>query len=357
MKIGFDARMIGHPGIGTYIRNLLKAMLAASSGDDFVLYGDPDKLSGFGREVIKYKAPVYSYGELFRSPLAKEKFDITHIPHFNAPLGGVKNMVVTIHDLIYLKVPESRSFISGIAAKFIISSAVKNAKRIIAVSENTKKDIIGRFPCAQGKVDVVYEGADPVFRRGWDEAKKSAVRNKYGLPREFILFVSAIKKHKNIERLIEVYSGLRNKGMRQRLVIVGRCSPKEDGLLKKIKSSDALYLGEIPLDDLAVVYGLAALLVFPSLYEGFGLPVLEAASSGVAVACSNASSILEVAGGAAEYFDPRDPAGMRDAILKVLSDEKLRMGLVEKGLDNLKKFSWENAAAKTLETYRKVYSG
>jgi len=355
MKVGFDARMIDHPGIGTYIRNILKAMFARNSEAEFVLYGDPERLTDFGNcEKKEYSASVYGWKEFYRNPFSTDRLDAVHIPHFNVPHAKVDNLVVTIHDFIYTKFPDSRTAIKGIAVRFAIANALRRAKRIIAVSENTKKDIIDFLPETKGKIEVVYEAADPVYNQMHDYSSQLAVRNKYGLPQEIILSVGSLKKHKNLERLVDAYLLLKKRSFSHKLVIVGRYRPRENAILRKIRTSDAFYLGEIPIKDLAELYSMATCFVMPSLYEGFGLPILEAMSSATPVVCSKVSSIPEVAADAAYYFDPYDTGSITEAIAKVVSDYSLRQEMKRKGMENLGRFSWERAAIQTLEIYRKA---
>jgi alpha-1,3-rhamnosyl/mannosyltransferase len=359
MRIGFDARMIDHPGIGRYIKSLLSTMINLAKDSEFILYGEPKKLIEFKNKahVEQYSTPIYSWSEFFSHPFKKNKPDIVHIPHFNVPFYEIKNLVVTIHDLIYLEIPESNPhFIKDIAVKYAISRAIMKAERVIAVSENTKKDIIKLFPDAEKKTKVIYEAADPIFKKIEDKDKLDEVRQKYNLPRDIILFVGSLKKHKNIERLIDVYTELKKRGLSHRLVIIGRYRPREAEILDKVKTTDALYLEEISGEDLVVIYNLATLLVIPSLYEGFGLPVLEAMACEVPVVCSNVASLPEIATDAALYFSPEDTEDMADVIWEVLIDANLRANLIRKGLKNLKRFSWEKTALLTHQIYQEVYA-
>ncbi|NQT89749.1 MAG: glycosyltransferase family 4 protein [Candidatus Omnitrophica bacterium] len=352
MRIGFDARMIGHPGIGRYIRNLLNGLLSTEEAIEFVLYGDPARLkeySGAERCAIReYAAPIYSVKELLSNPFAGEGFDIVHIPHFNVPFTRIDNLVVTIHDLIYLKFPGTqRTLLKGMAAHVAFDNTIKKAKRIIAVSENTKKDIIEKSPAAEGKIDVIYEAADPLFRPVDDEAGKKQVRDKYNLPEEIILCVGSLRMHKNIERLIDCCARLRARGLGHKLVLVGREDPKEASIIKKVKTSDCIYLGEVGAEELVLIYNLAGLLVMPSLYEGFGLPPLEAMACATPVAASSAASLPEVVGDAGVLFDPYDVKDMEEKICSVLHNEELRKNLINKGMKRAEHFSWQKTAFQT----------
>ena len=168
------------------------------------------------------------------------------------------------------------------------------------------------------------------------------------------MFVGSLKKHKNIERLIDAYIDLKSKGIQHKLVIIGRYRPREAEIQKKIELTDALYLGEVPIEDLAVIYNLASLLIIPSLYEGFGLPAIEAMACGIPVVASSAASLPEVVGDAGILFDPYDASDISNKIYAVLKDEDLRRELIEKGLKRASAFSWEKAAKQTLELYQSI---
>lgn len=355
MKIAFDCRLIDHPGIGRYIRNLLFFMMLQEKPHDFYLYGDPIKLSFMKQSHnLPYYAPIYSAKEFFIDPFIARQADILHIPHFNAPLRKKMPLVITIHDLMYLRLKESAAWFKRRVAQAVFLNALKKADKIIAVSENTKKDIINFCPKANGKINVIYEAADPVFKKISDVVKLESVRKKYDLPEEFILFVGSLKRHKNIERLLLAYSGLKNRGIRHKLVIIGRYRPDESEILGKIRLTDALYLNEVPTQDLLCIYNLASVLALPSLYEGFGLPVLEAMSCGLPVVASSATSLPEVAGDAGVLCNPLDYKDISDKIYVVLTDQHLRNTLIEKGLKRVTHFSWGKTAKETLDLYKEI---
>ncbi len=361
MRIGFDARMMSHPGIGRYIKNLLDAMLALDSVHQFILFGDREELKTYAlrlapENIIHWDAPIYSLSEQIARPFNGHGLDIIHIPHFNVPLGtgkGNGKLVVTIHDLIYTKFPEYLPYIKRNMAKFLIRRAIKKADAIISVSENTKKDILEISPHARQKTEVVYEAADPAFKVLSDRSKLDRVRSEYNIPDHMMLFVGSLKKHKNIERLIDAWNKARRVSGCS-LVIIGRYHKQDADILRKIQGSGIIYLGEVPAGDIVALYNLAEVLVFPSLYEGFGLPVLEAFASGVPVAVSNASSLPEVTGNAGVMFDPYDTDDICDKICKISGDKALRLDLIEKGRERVKEFSWETAAKKTLAVYEDV---
>ncbi len=355
MKIGFDARMISHPGIGRYIKNIIAAMLELDRADSFSLFGKPEELGDFPLgQIIPYQENIYTLKELFLNPFGKYNLDILHIPHFNAPLKKPSKLVVTIHDLIYLKNPDSAVFYKRFAAQKIIMNTLRIADRIIAVSENTKKDIIRLFPSAEGKIQVIYEAAGPEFKKVEEQEKLKTSSIVYGLSDKFILFVGSLKKHKNIEGLIDAFLKLKKQGIRHQLVIVGRYHPQEPEILQKIKASGALYLGEVDDSDLINIYNLAELLVLPSFYEGFGLPVLEAMACQTPVIASNVSSLPEVVENPKFLFDPKNIDEMARKIYLLLTDPALRNECLQNGERVVTKFNWRNVGEKTLNVYREL---
>jgi glycosyltransferase involved in cell wall biosynthesis len=365
MRIGFDARMIDHPGIGRYIKNLLSAMLRLNTKYRFLIFGNKKLLTTYNLQltaavIIHWDPPVYSIKEQISCPFKSHGLDIIHIPHFNVPLGvgkgigrGKEKLVVTIHDLIYTKFPQHLPFLKRKIAGYLIRRAVKKSAAIIAVSENTKNDIKEISPASSQKTEVIYEAVDPVFKIIEDKIYLERIKKKHSLPERIILFVGSLKKHKNIERLLDAYSKVK-KRMPCSLVIIGRYHSKEPGILKTIKNHDVIYLGEVPAEDLIGIYNLSTILVMPSLYEGFGLPVLEAFACGLPVAASNVSSLPEVVGAAGLLFDPYNVDDMADKIYKVLSDGSLRERLVKKGFKRCDNFSWKKTAEQTLAVYEQV---
>ncbi len=359
-RIGFDARMINYSGIGRYISCLVPELIKQAPDDSFVLFGDPERLKGFSREknvrVMKWTMPVYSAWEqlfAFYSPL---NIDLLHVPHFDIPLFFRKKMVVTIHDLIYLLFPESvPSPAARHYARFMINSALKKASRIITVSNHTKKDLSRIFgEQYSGKIDVIHEAADKAFQRVEDKARIADVRCRYRLSKDMILYVGSVKPHKNIAALIRMFGLLKGWGVPHQLVICGRWDKKEDRLRDEMSDRDIRYLGEIPTKDLAVLYSMADVLVHLSLYEGFGLTVLEAMQCGTPVVVSDSSSLPEVVGGSAFVVSPDNIEEVADIVYNILINKQLRNGMTETGMEHVKRFSWDEAARRTLEVYRGV---
>ncbi|MGB3057716.1 MAG: glycosyltransferase, partial [Candidatus Omnitrophota bacterium] len=252
MKIGIDARMIDHPGIGRYISSLIPEVARqARKKDSFVLFGDPLKLRDLAEEpnvrIVPWDAPIYSIREQIEHPYGREDIDLVHFPHFNIPVFYRKKMVVTIHDLIYVLFPESvPSAAAKHYARFMIGKALKNAGSVISVSKHTKDDLVKVYgPSYAGKIRVIYEAADKRFQRVEDEDRIEEVRKKYSLSRDIVLYVGSIKPHKNVKKLIEIYSKVKSWGVPHELVLAGRWDSKEDHLKEAIDDNkDIRYIGE-----------------------------------------------------------------------------------------------------------------
>jgi len=358
MRIGFDARMVTHPGIGRYISCLLPELIRQAPDDEFVLFGSPEKLAKTAEAenvtVRRWEAPIYSPWEQFFAFHGPVDVDLLHVPHFNIPLFFRKRMVVTIHDLIYLLFPEAVSTPLGKQyARFMINSAMKKAEKVITVSNHTRNDLLSMFGEGYGSsVKVIQEASSRIFRKLDDKTAEADVKCRYRLSDRTILYVGSVKPHKNLDTLLKVFALLKKWGVPHQLVICGRWDKKEDHLKERMIGKDILYLGEVPTGDLVVLYNMADALVHLSLYEGFGLTVLEAMQCGTPVIVSNASSLPEVAGKAGFVVPPHDVEHIADALYNVLVNYELRMGMIETGLEHVKQFSWERAARDTLKVYR-----
>jgi len=360
MKIGFDARMITHPGIGRYIRCLLPEMVKQAPKDRFVVFGEPEKLKDISDapnvKIARWNVPIYSVWEQsfpFRFPM---DMDLLHVPHFNIPVFFGRKMVVTVHDLIYLLFPDAvPTLLAKHYARFMIESVLKKASRVVTVSNHTKNDLVRLFGEQYSrKMDVIYEAPGKEFRRIKDKARIADVRTRHRLDENIILYVGSVKPHKNIKTLIKMFARLKSWGVPHQLVICGRWDKKEDHLKEEMSDRYIRYLGEVTSEDLVALYSMSDVLVHLSLYEGFGLTVLEAMQCGTPVVVSNASSLPEVAGTSAFVVPPQNLEQIADTVYNVIINQQLKDGMMETGLDHAKKFSWEETAQKTLEVYRKA---
>lgn len=339
--------MWDHPGIGRYLRELSRRLLEKTP---------PDWLCLLGRSPQSHRklhSPIYSLREQFEVLLAARDLPVLHVPHFNIPVMRKKKLVVTIHDLIYVREPKaSKSRFGQSYARWLMKTIARRADAVLTVSEFTRKDLLEAFPeMSPDRVFTTPEAASRIFRPIRDAEALGAVRKKYSLQAPFVLFVGSLKPHKNLPALVGAMSRLREeKKLPHELVLVGRGDMKN-------KPSFVRHWAEVPDEDLACVYNLAQLLVLPSFWEGFGLPVLEAMACGTPVIASNCASLPEVAGEAALLFDPLRIDALAELIYNVLEKKELREKMRRMGIEQARLFSWEKTADITLRVYRQVLEG
>jgi glycosyltransferase involved in cell wall biosynthesis len=270
-----------------------------------------------------------------------------------APAWGPYRRVVTVHDIIYARYPETHAGLRDLGMRVLVPAAVRSAHRVTVDAHSTKRDLIEILGADPEKIDVVPLGLGTPRRLAG--APGAVVRERLGLgEREVILSLSAKRPHKNLSTLIEALAGI---AAERRPVLVLPGYPTEhEGELRRLArergvAEDVRFLEWISGEDLEGLWGIVRAFVFPSLYEGFGLPVLEAMDRGVPVACSDASSLPEVAGDAALLFDPHEPARLGAAIERLLGEEELRQELIARGRERVKQFTWERTARGALESY------
>jgi glycosyltransferase involved in cell wall biosynthesis len=370
VRIGIDARKLHDFGIGTYIRNLLRHLARLDRESEYVILCRPedrDALATLGENfrAVGETAGNYSIAEQLKVPLAlrRERVDLFHAPHYVLPPLVPCQSVVTIHDCIHLMFPQ---YLPGRAAltyaRTSISLAARRAARVITVSESSKRDILRFVDAPPDKIDVIYNAYDERFAIEPNEEDVVRVRERFQLGDEFVLYAGNVKPHKNVERLIQAFDMVRRRGLDHlKLVIIGDEVSKYAALRRAVHRHQlhkyVRFLGYLPEETLAVMYRLAAVFVFPSLYEGFGLPPLEAMASGTPVVTSNVSSLPEVAGDAAILVDPYDPAAIAEGMYAVLTDERMRRELRRKGLERARQFSWESSVRRVREIYTEAAAG
>jgi glycosyltransferase involved in cell wall biosynthesis len=282
--------------------------------------------------------------------------DAWFLPHFNfTPLTGRTPTVLTIHDLSFLRQPEFFSWRRRFwQASLHLQKLVKRADKIVAISENTKRDLMELLGVSEEKITVIYSAANPQFRPlAEDDQCLVNCRQKYDLPRRFILSPATCEPRKNLANIIRAYDSLRQRCSELkdcRLVIIGsqgwRQGEAKQAQKLAINHQDIRWLGYLPTEDLPALYNLASLIVYPSFYEGFGLPVLEAMASGRPVITSAVTALPEIAGTAALMVDPADANAMSRAMEQILIDRQLAAQLAQAGLEQAKQFSWEKTAEK-----------
>jgi glycosyltransferase involved in cell wall biosynthesis len=367
VRIGIDARKLHDFGIGTYIRNLLRQLTRLDRQTEFVVLCRPEDCStvaalGENVRAVAETARNYSVSEQVRIPLALKREGVTlfHAPHYVLPPLVRCPSVVTIHDCIHLMFPQYLPNRLALAyARTSIRMAAQRATRVMTVSESSKRDILRFVETQPEKIDVIYNSYDERFGVEPREEDVVRVRERYQLNDPFVLYAGNVKPHKNLKRLIDAFHLLRQRGLDDlKLVLIGDEISKYAALRRAVHQHQlhkhVRFLGYMPEETLAVMYRLAGVFVFPSLYEGFGLPPLEAMASGTPVVTSNISSLPEVAGDAAILVDPYDPAAIADGIQRVLTDDELRRALRQKGLARAGQFSWEQSVRRVREIYGEV---
>lgn len=377
--IGIDARFYGPigKGLGRYTQEIVDNIIRIDKDNEYVIFLGKENFEEFKTEnqnvtKILANARWYTLKEQVLMPWLfwRYRLNLVHVPHFNVPALAFKKLIVTIHDLILIRFPTARATtlgpalykIKNLGYKFIIWSAVKRAKRIIAVSKYTKDDIVKHFKIKPDKVEVIYEGVanlaknrDTLFTAKLNDKK---VLTGYNIDKPFLLYVGNAYPHKNLEGLIKVFKEVKKSKPDLQLVLVG----KEDYFYNRVKeyanklglTKEVLFPGYVSDEKLEILFQKALAYVFPSFYEGFGLPPLEAMAKGCPVVSSDKSCLPEVLGEAALYFNPENENEMKSRILKIIEDKKLRQELIQKGFNQVKKYSWWDAADKTLEVYEEV---
>ncbi|WP_108929927.1 glycosyltransferase family 4 protein [Leptospira johnsonii] len=366
IKIGFDARMIAHSGIGSRIKGLLNWLgdIASKKGIQIVLLGNPDLikknlspkvLSTY--EILEYNAGIYSIKEWFGIPEMKE-FALLDIPHFNAPLKFLDRCVVTIHDIIPFRMKQFHSsFLKQAYMKLVFLFIRNKAKRIITVSDFTAKDITEVFSFSPSQIRTIYNGLDSKTFSPKSDPEKKKFLKLYGLKPGYLLSVGIGKEHKNLGFVLRSLKKLwSEKKIKADWVIAGSGGKLPDYLVEEAKGwEDRIrlvpYLSE---QELATLYSAAGLLVYPSLYEGFGFPPVEAQSCGCPVYSSNSSVLPEILEDTSFYFDPKDSLSFETGLVRLLDSSKLRNSKTKAGLKNSKRFDWKKSATDIVGEYLRL---
>jgi glycosyltransferase involved in cell wall biosynthesis len=367
LRIAIDARKLRDYGVGTYVRNLLQHLSRLDRTTEYVVLcqeSDRGLVGELGENfrAVAESSPGYSLREQVTVPLdlRREKVDLFHAPHYVLPTLTPCKSVVTIHDCIHLKFPQYLPNTLAYAyARGSLWVAAHRSSRILTVSETSKRDILEYFRVPSRKIDVIYNGLDERFASPPPEEDVARVRERYQLDHPFVLYAGNIKPHKNLERLIEAFHMFRRGEFEHvKLVIIGDEISKYAALRHAVHRhklhKHVRFFGFVPHGTLAILYRLAAVFVFPSLYEGFGLPPLEAMASGTPVITSNVSSLPEVVNDAAVLIDPLQPEAIADAIRRVLTNAALRDDLRARGLERARHFSWERSIGRVREIYEEV---
>ncbi|MCL5264948.1 MAG: glycosyltransferase family 4 protein [Chloroflexi bacterium] len=381
MRIGFNVLFLKQPmtGSGQYTANLLRALARIDRRNSYVLLG-----SGLEDASVALEWPSHRYRDV-RTPFGafnrqldkvwfeqvsvptacrEEGIDIVHYPYFAAPLiaRARSRVVVTVHDVIPLLLPPYRGSLAVRTYTRLVSTAARRADVVIADSESTKADIVRLLGIPSERIRVVYLAADERFKPVEDSAALEGVRRKYGLRDSFVLYLGGLDARKNVVSLAKAFAvASRELGADIQLAIAGqpmsgsKLFPDIHGAVRELGiERSVVFLGLVAEDDRPLLYSAAKLFAFPSLYEGFGLPPLEAMACGSPVVCSNTSSLPEVVGDAAITCEPTDHLRLAEAMLQVLTDGDLRAELRRRGLARSQSFDWKKTAEETLSVYEAI---
>lgn len=369
MKIAIDARKWRDYGIGTYVRNLVRHLAHLDRETTYFLFCDRADEATL-RDLAENFVPVveasgkYGLAEHYSIPhkLRRLGVDLFHSPHYVLPLLTRKPAVVTVHDCIHLLFPQYLpNRLAYQYARFMMGSAVRRSRLVLTVSEASRRDILRFYPEADPeRVQVVPNAIDEVLLEDPGEEEMQRVKERYQIRGRFILYVGNIKPHKNLDRLVLAFSLLKQRPGHEdvKLLIIGDQLHQQGFLRRAVESArvrqDVRFFGFVPDQTLSALYRLASVFAFPSLYEGFGLPPLEAMACGTPVVTSRISSLPEVVGDAAVLVDPLSVDDIASGLERVLTDENLRRDLVARGKARVRQFSWERSVKTVHEAYMKI---
>lgn len=371
MKIGFDAKraFLNTTGLGNYSRSLIEGLCHYFPNNAYFLYSPslPDQPQTHFLfhlpQVQLRKAPWYLPGSLWRSSavvsrLQKDHLDIYHGLSHELPAGlshkHIKQ-VVTIHDLIVLRYPELYPATDRRIYEAKMRHACKHADKIVAISQQTQKDLRDLLGIPEDKISVIYQSCAPDFKRSYSEEQKAFVREKYNLPATFLLQVGTIEQRKN---LLLTVKALRHLPEAIHLVVVGKhttyLQEVKDFIHKHQLEQRVLFLDKVPFSELPQLYQCATIFVYPSRFEGFGIPILEALNSGIPVIAATGSCLEEAGGDAAVYVHPDDDAAMAVAVTQILQQDDLRQQMIATGKTHATQFEPESLATQLMQLYQSL---
>jgi glycosyltransferase involved in cell wall biosynthesis len=369
MKIAIDARKWRDYGIGTYVRNLVRRLAHLDRETTYFLFCDRADQATL-RDLAENFVPVvdssggYSVREHLTIPhkLRKLGADLLHSPHYVLPLFVRPRTVVTIHDCIHLLFPEYLPNRMALRyARLMMGSAIRRSALVFTVSEASRRDILSFYPEADpDRVKVVPNAIDAAILEDPGEEETERVKERYQIRGRFVLYAGNVKPHKNLDRLIAAFGLLKQRPGHEdlKLLIIGDEVNRYGSLRRNVEAAgvrqDVRFFGFVPDSTLAALYRLASVFAFPSLYEGFGLPPLEAMACGTPVVTSRLSSLPEVVGDAALLVDPYSVEDIASGLELVLSDETLRADLVARGRERVTHFSWERSVRAIHSGYMRV---
>lgn len=377
MKIGFDAKraFLNKTGLGNYSRFIIRTLTEFFPDNDYLLYSPrtdkvhPELLPILEKDSVAVKTPagalaIPGLSALWRSfslsnTSARDGVQLLHGLSNELPFSASKQVkqVVTIHDVLFLRYPHLYNLIDLAIYKQKTKSACKAADKIIAISEQTAQDLVEFFHVPTDKIEVVYQGCHPSFREEYDSYVLDRVASKYGLPQDFILNVGTLEPRKNAILILQAMAQLKNK-LQLPLVLVGKATPYKEKLVAYARKENLLdqvyFLHDVPFEDLPKIYQLSHMFIYPSVFEGFGIPILEALCSRVPVITSKGSCFSEAGGPHSIYINPNDPEELADAILRITNNATMATKMIIDGVAHSLTFEDERVADNLMNVYKKV---
>lgn len=349
-----DARMLYASGIGTFLKNLIPFF--DKTNTTLLIRKQDRALCPVDYQTIECSSSIYSVKEQIELPCKVPSCNLFWSPHYNIPLLPVaaKHRVVTIHDVAHLTFKSSQTWLQNKYARFMLEQAVKKSDLVVTVSTFSQQEIARHLSVDPKKIEVVLEGVNTTkFKVKAQTTALAALIRKYHLPKEFLLFVGNLKPHKNLKLLIECY---REMPSLPPLVVVGKAEGllTVDPLFKQIQQENIRFVGHVEDEEIPLFYQMASLLLFPSIYEGFGLPPLEAMASGCPVIASCCASMPEVCGQAAVLLPPDATHLWKQKIMALLTDRRLREEHIAKGYKQIENYRWEQTAASYQELFLRL---
>jgi glycosyltransferase involved in cell wall biosynthesis len=369
MRIAFDGTTLtaGRTGVGYYTEHLLQHLASEveRTGDELIVISNKgiDTAAPLPKHVQVYTRRQFplriGWMQLLASQVLRDlKPDVAHFTNGMIPPGAPVPTVVTIHDMSLRLHPRCHPVRRLLINRPLLALAIRSASAIVTVSHSAKRDLLKLHRIDPDRVNVVHEAAAPGFSPVHDRARLESVRRQYALPDRFVLYVGTIEPRKNLPRLMQAMAIARAQGMSHGLVCAGPYGWASRDLVDVVERCglrDVVHFtGYVPVEDLAAIYNLGEVFAFPSVYEGFGLPVVEAMACGTPVLTSNTSSLDEIAAGAAETVDPYDVDAMAAALLRLAGDAEWRRELSARGLARARRFSWERTAKEMLAAYQRA---
>jgi len=374
MRIAIDMRRMYEFGLATYIRNVVRTLGRVDTTNEYLLLGAAARLEQVGSLPENFHfLPLQNPEGTFATYLEMQRVvnahgvDLVHVPHtFWRPLLTRAPYVITVHDLLdYMYRARTNNGMLRSFHSYMTQRVMDKAARIFAVSNFTKRDVARHFNVPPAKIEVVYNALDESFQRGHSTlAEQAMVRGRYQVDSPFLLYAGRISPHKNVARTIEAFSALKAALAKEgaypdlKLIIIGDEVSKNPDIRRAVIRSgmqhDVRFLGYVSIDVLRIFFDMAKVFVFPSLYEGFGLPPLEAMAHGTPVVASNTSALPEVVGNAALLVNPENVFEISRAMHRMLTDQPLRERMKAAGIEQARRFSWETSVRRMVAVYEEV---